>query len=87
MKSNVGNFFFSAFTLPDLAEQFAPPDIAPPLLVRLLEAIEKKGKQTARRSQCFRPLFCDCHTSYVSLGHSLCECLTGCCEQRLDEPH
>jgi len=29
--------------LPDLAEQFAPPDIAPPLLVKLVEAIEKKG--------------------------------------------
>lgn len=32
-----------ALTLPDLAEQFAPPDIAPPLLIKLLEAIEKKG--------------------------------------------
>ncbi|CAO2592757.1 Phosphatidylinositol 3-kinase regulatory subunit alpha [Lemmus lemmus] len=32
-----------AFTLPDLAEQFAPPDVAPPLLIKLLEAIEKKG--------------------------------------------
>ncbi|ELV10314.1 Phosphatidylinositol 3-kinase regulatory subunit alpha [Tupaia chinensis] len=31
-----------ALTLPDLAEQFAPPDIAPPLLIKLVEAIEKK---------------------------------------------
>ncbi|EPY80895.1 phosphatidylinositol 3-kinase regulatory subunit alpha-like isoform 1 [Camelus ferus] len=30
-------------TLPDLAEQFAPPDVAPPLLIKLVEAIEKKG--------------------------------------------
>uniref|UniRef100_A0A671FWC3 Phosphatidylinositol 3-kinase regulatory subunit alpha n=4 Tax=Chiroptera TaxID=9397 RepID=A0A671FWC3_RHIFE len=30
-------------SLPDLAEQFAPPDIAPPLLIKLVEAIEKKG--------------------------------------------
>ncbi|XP_074795865.1 phosphatidylinositol 3-kinase regulatory subunit beta isoform X2 [Natator depressus] len=29
--------------LPDLAEQFTPPDVAPPLLLRLVEAIEKKG--------------------------------------------
>ncbi|NXX75276.1 P85B kinase, partial [Urocolius indicus] len=29
--------------LPDLQEQFSPPEIAPPLLVRLVEAIEKKG--------------------------------------------
>lgn len=50
MKPNVGNFFFSALTLPDLAEQFAPPDVAPPLLIKLLEAIEKKGNQTARGS-------------------------------------
>ncbi|KAL0628171.1 Phosphatidylinositol 3-kinase regulatory subunit alpha [Plecturocebus cupreus] len=33
----------SALTLLDLAEQFAPPDIAPPLLIKLVEAIEKKG--------------------------------------------
>lgn len=32
-----------ALILPDLAEQFAPPDIAPPLLIKLVEAIEKKG--------------------------------------------
>lgn len=29
--------------LPDLAEQFAPPEVAPPLLLRLVEAVEKKG--------------------------------------------
>ncbi|XP_034611076.1 phosphatidylinositol 3-kinase regulatory subunit beta isoform X2 [Trachemys scripta elegans] len=29
--------------LPDLAEQFTPPEVAPPLLLRLVEAIEKKG--------------------------------------------
>ncbi|NXS14966.1 P85B kinase, partial [Neodrepanis coruscans] len=29
--------------LPDVQEQFSPPEIAPPLLVKLVEAIEKKG--------------------------------------------
>ncbi|KAM6310701.1 phosphatidylinositol 3-kinase regulatory subunit beta [Podargus strigoides] len=29
--------------LPDLQEQFSPPEIAPPLLVKLVEALEKKG--------------------------------------------
>uniref|UniRef100_H3DNG4 Phosphatidylinositol 3-kinase regulatory subunit alpha n=1 Tax=Tetraodon nigroviridis TaxID=99883 RepID=H3DNG4_TETNG len=29
--------------LPDLAEQFGPPDTAPPLLTRLMEAIENRG--------------------------------------------
>ncbi|CAM5177199.1 unnamed protein product [Eretmochelys imbricata] len=32
-----------AWLLPDLAEQFTPPGVAPPLLLRLVEAIEKKG--------------------------------------------
>ncbi|TSL28209.1 Phosphatidylinositol 3-kinase regulatory subunit alpha [Bagarius yarrelli] len=30
-------------TLPDLTEQFALPDTAPPMLLKLLEAIERKG--------------------------------------------
>ncbi|XP_017315810.1 phosphatidylinositol 3-kinase regulatory subunit alpha isoform X1 [Ictalurus punctatus] len=30
-------------TLPDLTEQFALPDMAPPILLKLLEAIERKG--------------------------------------------
>ncbi|XP_060132485.1 phosphatidylinositol 3-kinase regulatory subunit beta [Zootoca vivipara] len=32
-----------ALALPELSEQFAPPEIAPPLLCRLVDAIEKKG--------------------------------------------
>ena len=47
MKPNVGNLSLSALPLPDLAEQFAPPDVATPLLIKLLEAIEKKGNQTS----------------------------------------
>lgn len=31
------------FMLPDLPEQFGPPDTAPPLLNRLMEAVETKG--------------------------------------------
>uniref|UniRef100_A0A670Y223 Phosphoinositide-3-kinase regulatory subunit 2 n=1 Tax=Pseudonaja textilis TaxID=8673 RepID=A0A670Y223_PSETE len=36
-------------TLPELSEQFAPPEVAPPLLCRLVDVIEKKGepKETA----------------------------------------
>ncbi|NWY07016.1 P85B kinase, partial [Nothoprocta ornata] len=29
--------------LPELQEQFSPPDVAPPLLLKLVEAIERKG--------------------------------------------
>ena len=39
---------FAASTLPDLAEQFAPPDVAPLLLIKLVEAIEKKGNPAGR---------------------------------------
>ncbi|XP_068278148.1 phosphatidylinositol 3-kinase regulatory subunit alpha isoform X2 [Nyctibius grandis] len=31
-----------AFSLPDLTEQFAPPDVAPPTLIKIVETIEKK---------------------------------------------
>ncbi|KAK2509516.1 hypothetical protein MC885_000680 [Smutsia gigantea] len=30
-------------TLPDLSEQFSPPDVAPPVLVKLVEAVERTG--------------------------------------------
>ncbi|NWT79120.1 P85A kinase, partial [Lanius ludovicianus] len=32
-----------ASSLPELTEQFAPPDVAPPILVKIIETIEKKG--------------------------------------------
>ncbi|KAF2976886.1 hypothetical protein EK904_015045 [Melospiza melodia maxima] len=32
----------TAFSLPDLTEQFTPPDVAPPILVKIVETIEKK---------------------------------------------
>ncbi|XP_060895106.1 phosphatidylinositol 3-kinase regulatory subunit alpha-like [Labrus mixtus] len=34
------------FVLPDLPEQFGPPDTAPPLLSRLMEAVETKGQES-----------------------------------------
>lgn len=34
-------------TLLDLTEQFAPPEMAPSMLLKLLEAIEKKGISVA----------------------------------------
>ncbi|MEQ2275186.1 hypothetical protein XENORESO_022129, partial [Xenotaenia resolanae] len=37
---------FSGFVLPDLPEQFGPPDTAPPLLSRLMELIETKGSDS-----------------------------------------
>ncbi|KAK6494744.1 phosphatidylinositol 3-kinase regulatory subunit alpha isoform X1 [Huso huso] len=45
-----------ASTLPDLTEQFSPPDEAPPMLVKLVEAIERKGL--------------DCPTLYRTFGSS-----------------
>ncbi|NWR74415.1 P85A kinase, partial [Centropus unirufus] len=45
-----------AFSLPDLMEQFAPPDIAPPILVKIVETIEKKGLE--------------CSTLYATQGSS-----------------
>ncbi|MBN3280194.1 P85A kinase, partial [Polyodon spathula] len=45
-----------ASTLPDLTEQFSPPDEAPPMLVKLVEAIERKGL--------------DCPTLYRNFGSS-----------------
>ncbi|XP_029431701.1 phosphatidylinositol 3-kinase regulatory subunit alpha isoform X2 [Rhinatrema bivittatum] len=32
---------------PDLSEQFSPPDSAPPILIKLLETIEKKGVESS----------------------------------------
>ncbi|KAG8454822.1 hypothetical protein GDO86_001152 [Hymenochirus boettgeri] len=34
---------FQGALLPELIDQFSPPDVAPPILARLLEAVEKKG--------------------------------------------
>lgn len=33
----------SAVSVPDLSEQFTPPETAPPALVSLIQAIEKRG--------------------------------------------
>ncbi|XP_041085115.1 phosphatidylinositol 3-kinase regulatory subunit alpha-like isoform X2 [Polyodon spathula] len=49
-------FLKTASTLPDLTEQFSPPDEAPPMLVKLVEAIERKGL--------------DCPTLYRNFGSS-----------------
>ncbi|KAG9353638.1 hypothetical protein JZ751_011760 [Albula glossodonta] len=35
-----------ATTLPDLTEQFAPPETAPPMLVKLLDTIERREVQS-----------------------------------------
>ncbi|XP_053303976.1 phosphatidylinositol 3-kinase regulatory subunit alpha isoform X1 [Spea bombifrons] len=36
-----------AYALPDLTEQFSPPDVAPPMLIKLIEAIERKGLESS----------------------------------------
>ncbi|XP_077318789.1 phosphatidylinositol 3-kinase regulatory subunit alpha isoform X2 [Lithobates pipiens] len=36
----------AAFTLPDLTEQFAPPEIAPLVIIKLVEAVERKGLES-----------------------------------------
>ena len=33
----------SAVSMPDLSEQFTPPETAPPALVSLIQAIERRG--------------------------------------------
>lgn len=66
-------------TLPDLAEQFAPPDIAPPLLIKLVEAIERKGNPGGRGTQLTHyNLTSWCYDFYLSLGHLLNTFLSTC---------
>uniref|UniRef100_A0A671UKX4 Phosphatidylinositol 3-kinase regulatory subunit alpha n=1 Tax=Sparus aurata TaxID=8175 RepID=A0A671UKX4_SPAAU len=53
------------FVLPDLPEQFGPPDTAPALLSRLMEAVETKeliccfSHFTSKRVTCSQPLTCE----------------------------
>lgn len=54
----------SGFVLPDLPEQFGPPDTAPPFLNRLMEAVETKGnadlnKVTGHSNACEVLLMCE----------------------------
>uniref|UniRef100_A0A8C6J2R6 Uncharacterized protein n=1 Tax=Melopsittacus undulatus TaxID=13146 RepID=A0A8C6J2R6_MELUD len=62
--------------LPELQDQFSPPEPAPPLLVKLVEAIEKKGDELPPS-----PLVCPADWSLAELEpfdvHSLCEALRG----------
>lgn len=58
----------SGFVLPDLAEQFGPPDTAPPLLTRLMEAVENKGTRTAPLSV----LTCACACLRLLISRSAC---------------
>uniref|UniRef100_F7FWT7 Phosphoinositide-3-kinase regulatory subunit 2 n=1 Tax=Ornithorhynchus anatinus TaxID=9258 RepID=F7FWT7_ORNAN len=37
------NRILAGTLLPDVSEQFAPPEVAPPILLKLVEAIERKG--------------------------------------------
>lgn len=51
--------------LPDLPEQFGPPDSAPPFLSRLMEAIETKGTRDTRTHT--NTLIMHCNASKVLL--------------------
>ncbi|XP_072272428.1 phosphatidylinositol 3-kinase regulatory subunit alpha isoform X1 [Pyxicephalus adspersus] len=44
--SKQAKILLAAFTLPDLTEQFAPPETAPPILIKLVESIERKGLES-----------------------------------------
>uniref|UniRef100_A0A674P1H9 Phosphatidylinositol 3-kinase regulatory subunit alpha n=1 Tax=Takifugu rubripes TaxID=31033 RepID=A0A674P1H9_TAKRU len=47
------------FSLPDLTEQFSLPETSPPMLARLLEAIERKDAPSADLDQLELPVLCD----------------------------
>lgn len=48
---------FTAFSLPDLTEQFSPPDVAPPILIKIIETIENKGRLKSYLPQAFYFLY------------------------------
>lgn len=66
-------FSFAAATLPDLAEQFAPPDVAPPLLIKLVEAIEKKGNPADQGNQLTGYSLIPWVSSFVSVAWTFIE--------------
>ncbi|XP_063819452.1 phosphatidylinositol 3-kinase regulatory subunit alpha isoform X2 [Pseudophryne corroboree] len=45
--SKQARILVAAFTLPDLTEQFSPPETAPPVLIKLVETIERKGLESS----------------------------------------
>uniref|UniRef100_A0A7N8XHF2 Phosphoinositide-3-kinase, regulatory subunit 2 (beta) n=1 Tax=Mastacembelus armatus TaxID=205130 RepID=A0A7N8XHF2_9TELE len=56
-----------AVSAPDLSEQFTPPETAPPALVSLIEAIEKRGISTSTSQLIW--LWC------LAVFPSMCDCL------------
>eukprot|EP00064_Thunnus_orientalis_P003747 superscaffoldBa00000318_g3758 len=62
-----------AVSVPDLSEQFTPPETAPPSLVSLIQAIEKRGISVSA-SQLTRLSSRSLRAS-PSLSLSMCECL------------
>uniref|UniRef100_A0A8C0IUQ0 Phosphoinositide-3-kinase regulatory subunit 2 n=1 Tax=Chelonoidis abingdonii TaxID=106734 RepID=A0A8C0IUQ0_CHEAB len=56
--SRVQEALEQGWLLPDLAEQFTPPEVAPLLLLRLVEAIEKKGERGRGGDWCPESLGC-----------------------------
>lgn len=64
----------SGLVLPDLAEQFGPPDTAPPLLTRLMEAVENRGTCTALLSACHMRS-CACLQLLIPWTVAMCVCV------------
>lgn len=62
---------FLGFMLPDLPEQFGPPDTAPALLSRLMEAVETKGTKHTNKLHNSSPL--NHHKTNKYLLALLCE--------------
>uniref|UniRef100_A0A3P8RDD7 Phosphatidylinositol 3-kinase regulatory subunit alpha n=1 Tax=Astatotilapia calliptera TaxID=8154 RepID=A0A3P8RDD7_ASTCA len=58
-KSEMDSDSEQGFFLPDLTEQFSLPEIAPPILIKLLEAIERKDPPSADLDHLELPVLCD----------------------------
>uniref|UniRef100_A0A3Q4GXP4 Phosphatidylinositol 3-kinase regulatory subunit alpha n=1 Tax=Neolamprologus brichardi TaxID=32507 RepID=A0A3Q4GXP4_NEOBR len=58
-KSEMDSDSEQGFCLPDLTEQFSLPEIAPPILIKLLEAIEIKDPPSADLDHLELPVLCD----------------------------
>lgn len=67
----------SGLTLPDLPEQFTPPDVAPPILAKLVEAIELTGELSwVTGEPSTEPPYHTCQPCSQQQHMGLCACLS-----------
>ncbi|KAF3701795.1 Phosphatidylinositol 3-kinase regulatory subunit alpha [Channa argus] len=64
-KSETDSDSEQGFCLMDLTEQFSLPDTAPPILARLLEAIERKDPSSGELDHFDLAVLCDCLRRYL----------------------